>query len=156
MRRLICLMLLSASSAVLPLSGSAAQQTQGRPTRVPLLVAISPDLDGAETRFRLARFAGNAPLDVILLAPNADASVLTQGVEALLAIRRQSGDVATSNATLRSIQPQRARALPWAARVVQDVHAAAPRQIPGLGRLRAVQIWLPAQRRGGRAPRSGS
>jgi hypothetical protein len=156
MRKLICLLMLAAGLAALPWSVSAAQQTQGARGRVPTLVAISPDLQGAETRFRLARFGGNAPRDVILLAPEADAATLTQAVEALLAVRRQSGDVATSNAMLRTREPQRARVLPWAARVVQDVRAAAPRQIPGVGRLRAVQIWLPAQQRGGHTFGSGN
>jgi hypothetical protein len=151
MRKLICLLMFAADLAALPWSVSAAQQTQGVRGRVPTLVAISPDLEGAETRFRLARFAGNAPRDVILLAPDADAATLTQAVEALLAVRRQSGDAATTNALLRTRDPQRARVLPWAARVVRDARAAPLRHIPGVGRLRAVQIWLPAQQRGGQA-----
>lgn len=146
MRKLIFLLMCAASIAV-PTAFCAAQQAQAVPrARVPALVAISPELLHAETPFRLARFGGNSPRDVILLAPNADEAALTQAVEALLAVRRQSGDVPTSDATLRVRQPHRMRVLPWAARVLRDVHAARSREIAGVGRLQAVQIWLPAQR----------
>lgn len=134
--------------AALPWRDAAAQEPRGSRARVPALVAISPELHGTEARFRLARFGGDAPRDVILLAPDADAAVLTHAVEALLAVRRHSGDAAASDAMLRTPERPRARVLPWAARVLQDVRAAAPRQIPGVGRLPAVQIWLPAERRG--------
>lgn len=156
MRKLICLLMLAAGVAALPWTVSVAQQTQGARGRVPALVAISPAMEGAETRFRLARFGGNAPRDVILLTPDADAADLTQAVEALLVVRRHSGDVATADVTLRTRQPQRARVLPWAARVVHDARAAAPRQIPGIGRLRAVQMWLPAQQSGSHTFGSGN
>ncbi|HEX6367972.1 MAG TPA: hypothetical protein VF006_03500 [Longimicrobium sp.] len=138
--------LLAAAALSAALSGTDAA-AQGPRARVPALVAISPELQGTEAPFRLARFGGSAPRDVILLAPDADATVLTQAVEALLAVRRHSGDAATSDAMLRMREHPRARVLPWATRVLQDVRTAAPRQIPGVGRLRAVQIWLPAQRR---------
>lgn len=119
--------------------------------RVPAWVAISPETEGSANPFRLARFAGRAPQDVILLAPGADAATLTQAVEALLAARRAGGDETTSDALLRVPQAgPRMRELPWAARVLTDARAAAPREIPGIGRVRAVRIWLPAQR-----PKSG-
>jgi hypothetical protein len=121
--------------------------------RVPAWVAISPEMEGSANPFRLARFAGRAPQDVILLAPGADAATLTQAVDALLAARRAAGDEAESDALLRVPQAgQRRRELPWAGRVIDDARAAAPREIPGIGRVRAVRIWLPAQwpRSGGR------
>lgn len=139
-------------AAVLPLSAlpAAAQSTRSAP-RTPALVALSSDLRGAETPFRLVRFGANSPRDMILLAPDADASVLTQAVEALMIVRRQSGDDANRvSATFRARRPQqRPRVLPWAARVLQDVRSATPREIPGVGRVQAVQIWLPGQRGGG-------
>lgn len=151
MRKLIRSLLLAVGLVLVPNAFCIAQQQTPAPARarVPALVAISPDLQGAETPFRLARFGGNSPRDVILIAPDADAAVLTQAVEALMVVRRQSGDAASASATFRVQQPQRARVLPWAARVLQDVRNAAPRAIPGVGRMRAVQIWLPAQRGGG-------
>jgi hypothetical protein len=146
MRNLTRSLLLAFVVALVPPTLCAAQQAHpAARARVPALVAISPNLHGAETPFRLARLGGNSPRDVILLAPDADASVLTRAVEALMVVRRQSGDAASTSATFRVQQPQRLRVLPWAARVLQDVRGAAPREIPGVGRLRAVQIWLPAQ-----------
>lgn len=147
MRKLSRSLLLAFALVLVPHVYCAAQQAQPARARVPALVAISPELQGKETPFRLARFGGNSPRDVILLAPDADASVLTQAVEALLVVRRQSGDTAGGNGMLRVQQSQRPRVLPWAARVLHDVRGAAPREIPGVGRLRAVQIWLPATAR---------
>ena len=143
---LVLAAVVSAAGAV-PDSGALHAQAASR-ARVPAWVAISPEMDEA-VPFRLARFAGRAPHDVILLAPHADAATLTQAVEALLAARRTGGDTPASDALLRVRQPvQDARVLPWAARVLQDVQAAEPRQLPGVGRVRAVRIWLPAQHRG--------
>jgi hypothetical protein len=145
-------------AAVLPLFAASAAAQPSTPPRTPALVALSPDLLGADTPFRLARFGGNSPGDVILLAPDADASVLTQAVEALMVVRRQSGDHGPGvNATFRARRAQqRPRVLPWAARVLRDVHSAAPREVPGVGWIPAVQIWLPAQRGVGGVGRSGN
>lgn len=137
--------LLAIVLVLVPHAICAAQQQPAPRVRVPALVAISPNLQGAEVPFRLARFGGSSPQDVILLAPDADASVLTQAVEALIVVRRESGDVARGNTSFRVGQPRRPRVLPWAARVLADVQSAAPRDVPGVGRLRAVRIWLPAQ-----------
>jgi hypothetical protein len=147
MRNLLFLLV----AALLPLSASTAVAQSTRPApRAPALVALSPDLRGAETPFRLVRFGGNSPRDVILLAPDADASIFTQAVEALMAVRRQSGeDASRVSATFRARRTQRRpRVLPWAERVLRDVRGAAPREVPGVGRVRAVQIWLPSQRVG--------
>lgn len=113
MRKLIGSSLLAVGLVLVPNAFCAAQQapTPAR-ARVPALVAISPGLQGAETPFRLARFGGNSPRDVILLAPDADASVLTQAVDALMVVRRRSGDAASASATFRVQRPQRARVLP--------------------------------------------
>jgi hypothetical protein len=146
MRTLILSLLVGIAATVTSVTSCAAQQTPPAPrARVPALVAISPELQSTDTPFRLVRFGGNSPRDVILLAPDADATVFTQAVEALMTLRRQSGNVAASSATFRGRQPQRARVLPWAARVLRDVRYAAPRAIPGIGRVRALQIWLPSQ-----------
>lgn len=153
MRTLIrsVLLCVTVAAGLVPQSICNAQQPSGTArARVPALVAIAPELAATETQFRLARFGGNSPRDVILLAPDADAAVLTQAVDALMVIRRRSGDAPTASATFRAQQQSRGRVLPWADRVLQDARNAAPREIPGVGRLRAVQIWLPAQRgRGG-------
>lgn len=147
MRKLTILLLAAFALAAFPSGFCAAQQMQAARMRVPAWVVISPELEW--TGFRLARFAGNAPHDVILLAPNADAATLTEAVEALLAARREAGDIPAADALLRAQRTaQTSRILPWAGRVLQDARAAPPRQVPGVGRVRAVRIWLPAQRPG--------
>lgn len=141
MRRMLLLLVM----AVLPLSTPAAAQAG---SRAPAVVVISSDSQAGDTPFRIARFAGKAPRDVILLSPGADAAILTRAVEALLAARRQTGGHANTDAMLR-VRPRSGATrrppanLPWAARVVEDVRAAAPREVPGIGKVRAVQIWLP-------------
>lgn len=157
MLKLLLLILVALAPAVVPTRHCFAQQAQETRARVPAWVAIDPGMEGTDTRFRLARHAGSTPHDVILLEPNADAATLTQAVEALLAARRAGGDMPTSGALLRVRQPhQGARVLPWAGRVLDDVRAAPARQIPGVGRVRAVQIWLPAQQRRGQISQPGN
>ena len=156
MHKLLILVLAAVASApaAFPRMDAAHAQTASR-ARVPAWVAISPELD-ATAPFRLARFAGSAPHDVILLARHADATTLTQAVEALLAARRAGGNIPVSDSLLRVRQQARdARVLPWAGRVLADVRAAEPRQLPGVGRMRAVRIWLPMQQQGGATPSGG-
>lgn len=155
MRKLLFFLLVYGVSAVLPSGSSVAQQTQTVRGRIPTLVAISTRAQDSQTRFRVARFGGTAARDVIVLAADADAAVLTEAVEALLAVRRQAGDLATADGTFRTSTPQRVRVLPWAARVLQDARAAPPREIPAVGRMAAVQIWLPAQQPAERRFRAG-
>lgn len=146
MRTLIRPLVLALMVALAPHAPCEAQQQPragATRARVPVLVAIAPELDGTSSPFRLRRIEGNASRDVILLASDADAAVLTQAVEALMLVRHRSGDEPGVSATFRVRQPQRQRVLPWAERVLRDTHAAAPREIPGVGRLQAVQIWLP-------------
>lgn len=150
MRKLMLLVITVVASVPFAGGWTTLHAQEGRP-RVPAWVAISPEMEGSTSPFRLARFAGRAPQDVILLAPVADGATLTQAVEALLAARRAAGDEAASDALLRVPQGgQGVRELPWATRVLNDVRATTPREIPGIGRVRAVRIWLPAQR-----PRNG-
>jgi hypothetical protein len=127
-----------------------AQASPAARARVPVTVAILPRLDTAATPYVIARFGGSAPRDVILLASTADSLVLTAAVQALVTIRRQTGDLAVETGRYRVQGTHPRRALPWAARVVADARTGAPRMIPNYGRLRSVQIWLPASNRGSR------
>lgn len=147
--RALCVMLLASG---LP-RGEAAAQTPpaGRaPGRVPALVAIADSTPGGAEGFLIVRIAGSAPLDVILLGPDADPVVLTRAVEALLAARRQTGNLAASSSLLRSSgssnrpSPGGTRAVRWGQRVLSDARAARYHAIPGVGRVRSVRIWLPA------------
>lgn len=114
--------------------------------RVPVWVAIAQDLQESEG-YRIHRFAGNGAGDVILLQPNADAVTFTRAVDALMKIRSRVGDTPGADVAMRvRTSQQRPRGpLPWAGRVLRDLHVAELRQVPRVGMRRAVRIWLPAQ-----------
>jgi hypothetical protein len=130
-------------------SGVTAQANHSaqRPTRVPVTVVL---LDGnADEPFRIDRRL-TEPRDVIALRADATKDDLANAVRALLVIRQVGGDTAIQAARMRMRpHPGQAlvaqRAIPWAGRVFADLRRAEPQSIPGVGRLRAVRIWLPAQ-----------
>ena len=137
-----------------------AQQTAGnprRPTRVPVVLALADTLTG-DAPFRILRRADVTPHDVILFRAGADSAALSAAVHDLLAIRRVQGDTTRSGTgAMRVRQPGRAaardvRMLPWARRVMNDLHHADRQVIPGVGSVPSVQIWLPPQRRPARQP----
>lgn len=113
--------------------------------RVPALVAFVDTLPQDVPRFRILR---DGVRDVILLPPDADAELLTLAVEALGLARSQSP---TGQLLLRVGGAEAAgaagnaarRVLPWAGRVLADARNAREQHVPGVGRVRAVQIWLP-------------
>jgi hypothetical protein len=121
-----------------------AQQTRSprAPSRVPVTIALVGSLVRA---------------DVILLRSDAGSDQLSEAVRTLLVIRQASGDTATSKATLRmrpnqaqrGAQRQARREFPWVHRVIADLRRAEPREIVGVGTVRAVEIWLPPQQRRG-------
>jgi hypothetical protein len=137
-----------------PLSNAdlAAQQGLGTRMRVPVTVALVERLqDYGDGPAVILRRSDVAPRDVILLrAEAANAQQLSRVVFDLLAIRRQVGDTASITGAVR-VRPQKGapartpRELPWAQRVVDDVRRAELQNIPGVGMVRAVQIWLPPQ-----------
>lgn len=140
-------MLLTLLAMVVFVSGPVrAQAPQAAPKRVAVWVALAPQQQTEP--YRILRFGGNAPHDVILLRSPSDAGTLSQAVGALLAVRRAGGDVAGIDAAVRvSGTASVTRApLPWADRVVRDVHGAELRQVPRVGRVKAVRIWLPVSR----------
>lgn len=141
--RIVLSLLASVLLVCTPIRAQAPDQV--KPRRVPVWVAIAPEVQAEP--YRLLRFAGNAPHDVILLRSGADGATLTLAVEALLAARRTSGDASGTDAAVRvRTTTQRARTpLPWADRVMRDVRVAEPREVPRVGRVQAVRIWLPAQ-----------
>ena len=67
-------------------------------------------------------------------------------------VRQVAGDTATATGQVRvrrSVATAPQRPYPWAARVVNDLKAAQPRVVAGIGTVRAVEIWFPPQHRGG-------
>jgi hypothetical protein len=156
LRRTISLVLIaSALRGVLGVAPAHSQPSEGQsprtPTRVPVTVALVDRLPAPDAPFVILRRPDATPADVILLPRDADASVLTDAVRALLLARRNTGgDVAATPAVLRA----RFRSsggggrplLPWAPRVLNDLRRAPISELVGVGPVRSVQIWLPAQR----------
>jgi hypothetical protein len=141
---------------IVPLSSRSlgAQQGSRTPTRVPVTVALVERTEnyGGDPVVLLRR-TDLSPRDVILLREDtATGKQLSEAVLDLLNIRGQMGDTASMTAAVRvrphTGAPGRARReLPWAQRVVNDVRKAELQTIPGVGTVRAVQIWLPPQRK---------
>lgn len=151
---------LVAALTLLPASG-AGQTSTAAPTRVPVTIALVERLPQPGAPFVLLRRPNAAPRDVILLpAAAADAKLLSEAVQMLLVARQMGGDTATKAATLR-VRPQAGRAsprrvLPWAQRVLVDLHRAQPRAVEGVGTVAAVEIWLPRQKHRAGGNPSGS
>jgi len=135
------------------LSAQQANETN-RPTRVPVTLALVDTLS-PPAPFRILRRADRDPRDVIVLRRGADSIALSAAVEQLLLLRQVQGDTAAASGMMR-VRPRESagrapRMLPWARRVVDDLHAAEPRTVAGVGTLPVVVIWLPPQR-GRRTP----
>jgi hypothetical protein len=150
----LTLLFTSTLLAASPPQGALALHAQApkASTRVPVTIALVERLADANAATMILRRADIAPYDVILLRSNASGKELSKAVLDLLAIRGIAGDTARSTATVR-IRPQwntvgrTGPELPWAHRVVADLQRAEPRSIPGIGTVRAVEIWLPPARR---------
>lgn len=132
--------------------GSALHsQETPRPTarRIPVTVALSPVALPSGEMFLIRRNPKNTRGDVILLAPDASAIELAEAVRTLLQVRRLNGDVGDASATLR-LRPGQPRhsastRMAWTGRVVRDLRRAEHQDIHGIGRARALRIWLPSQ-----------
>jgi hypothetical protein len=101
--------------------------------------------------YRILRRADVAPNDVILLRSGSDAAVLSEAVGNLLLIRAQTGDTAQVSGAVRVKRAQGAsgrvpRSFPWAGRVLNDLRQAQARDVPGVGSVPSIEIWLPPQR----------
>jgi hypothetical protein len=137
------------------LSGSlhAQSDVRGRPaTRVPVTIVEVERVPKGNAAFMIQRRSDGAPRDVILLRAGANASELSEAIRTLLMVRQATGDTASTTATFRARPPggqhPRERApLPWVGRVLSNLHNSEVREVPGHGRAKAVQIWLPAQHR---------
>jgi hypothetical protein len=138
--------------AAAPIVGAAgeAHGQQTAPSRVPVTIVLAEQPLPSGAPFIIQRRPDQTPQDVILLRSDASADQLSDAVRSLLTIRQAGGDVPAALATMR-MRPQEApttrRAFPWVQRVLGDVQRAAYRDVPGVGRVRAVEIWLPRQAR---------
>ena len=136
--------------------GTAQQGRQtAPPTRVPVSIALVDSARTGDAPYRILRRADASPHDVVLLRSTSDAAVLSEAIDNLLLIRAQTGDTAKVNGAVRVKRAQGAsgrapRDFPWAGRVLNDVRQAQARDVPGVGSVPSVEIWLPPQR--GRRP----
>jgi hypothetical protein len=131
----------------------APESGRGRPSRVPVTVALVERLPHPDAPFIILRRVTEG--DYILLPVDADAALLTDAVNALLMARQWGGDRASADAVLRVRAPERvrgARPLPWVARVLTDLRSARPSAVLSVGQAPAVRIWLPRQTRAQATP----
>lgn len=113
--------------------------------RLPVVVAIADNLPPDEPAFRIVR----GPQTVILVPANASPELLTQAVETL-----RAAGTGTISSTGRSVQLRASGAastrqrtsFPWAARVLADLEKAELRQLPEVGFVRWVMIYVPRGR----------
>lgn len=140
-------MLLAAVAGSLSAQQDGSRQRAAR--RVPVTVVLVDRLPNTDAAFLVQRRPELRPHDVILLRSDATAATLDQAVRTLLTARQISGDSARTRVTTRMRPQQQARAarreFPWVGRVLADLRKAGRTDVPGLGRVRSVEIWLPRQ-----------
>lgn len=146
----ICRMLIAVflTIAITPWTADAQRaHPQGR--RVAAWVAIGSNPVLGREPLLVMRGAGPGRADVLVVGPGATASQLSDAVRTLLTSRSVDGDTASRLGTFRMRTHQANGAsrtpFPWTSRVLADVRAAPLRELPGVGRVRAVRIWLPSQ-----------
>lgn len=140
-------------------SATAQQSLTHRPQRVPVTIVMVDSINQRDASYVILRRPGGVPADVILLRSGASVNQLSEAIRGLLTARYANGDVAPTAATFRVRPRMRAGAdarpaLPWAARVLNDLRRAELRELSGFGRVRAVEIWLPRQGNGRATPRN--
>lgn len=133
---------------------SLTAQNHRAPSRIAVTVALSNEGTQVSSPFVILRRAGGTPRDVILLRDDvASAQILSQAIFMLAAARREEGDTAQAPHRLRGTvvksSREAARELPWANRVLADLRVKDSLPVPGVGRTRAIEIWLPPQHRRG-------
>lgn len=129
--------------------GSVSAQADQSAARSPVLIAVVDTLPDTAPRFRVVRAAGESRREMLLLPADATPDLLTAALETLRVLWAGGGDdasVAVGGAMFRrataSAENRPVRVLPWADRVLRDLRETHPRHVPGVGHVRAVQIWL--------------
>jgi hypothetical protein len=144
-RLLICVLSLGGVLLSGAASAQADRSSPGAQSRAPVLLALVDSLPDTVPRFRLIRLPGESTREAVLLPSDATPELLTQALETLRMVwvhdeGSQPGEMLRLKGG--TAETHRRRAFPWAGRVLHDLHEAQPRQIPGVGSVRAVQIWL--------------
>jgi len=144
--RLLLAAIATFTPAILPAQRTGA----GVPTRVPLTLVLVSALPRPGAVYEIQRRTTGTDRDIVLLPNTATPEQLSDAVRGVLTARQAGGDTATEAGTFR-VRPHDGAArvvLPWADRVLTDLRGAHLRNVPGVGRVRAVRIWLPSQRGG--------
>lgn len=131
------------------------------PRRVPVTVVLADQLSRPDAPFVIQRRANSRPGDVIVLRSDATPSQLSDAIRALMTARQAGGDSASVTGTMRmrphassSAVGARGRpaggrmprnVFPWADRVLRDLRQSPVREVAGIGRVKAVEVWLPRQ-----------
>jgi hypothetical protein len=129
----------------------AQGSTRGPSVRFPVTVALVDSLPVPGVSFVVQRRADLTPADLILVRVGTNPAEVSDAIRTLITARQASGDLPATTATIRMRPQQRTqsgrREFPWSPRVLADLRRAPPRTIPGVGNVRAVDIWLPSQAR---------
>lgn len=152
--------------AVVILHRPAPGQSQPAATagpRVPVTIALADELPFPGSTYVILRRPAAEPTDgaapdvIFLTRGFANAQELSNAVRDLLAIRSSTGDTAAVRQVLRlrrDLHTTQGRPpLPWAQRVLNDLHGADQQSVEELGRYPAVRIFLPPQMASARAAR---
>jgi len=116
--------------------------------RVAVTIVLTNKLPQGTTGAAILRRHSVVPHDVILLAePGADANQLSAALFTLAATREVMGDTASADATVRvpsSAGPQAwaRRETPRAGRTLDRLRVASPREVAGVGTVRAYDVDL--------------
>lgn len=145
LKRLIVLVLLGGALSAGAASGQNGHGMAGSASRIPVLLAVVDTLPYTAPRFRIVRLADNSARYVVVLPADVTSELLSEAVENVRIVSVQP-DPETPRAMFRAApgtaDSRPRRELPWAERVIRDLRDARERHVPGVGQVRAVQIWL--------------
>lgn len=134
---------------LIPLPGGRLP-AQTPPPRIPVTIVLADSLVPVGAPFVIQRRANLIPHDVILLTDDPSEGDFAQAIRTLLLTRNIAGDAPTADAKLK-LNPGTAkhgtvRQFKWTSRVLSDLRGAKPKIIVGIGRFKAIEIWLPPQK----------
>jgi hypothetical protein len=120
--------------------------------RVPVTIALSDQLPAADSVSAvILRRGATAPRDVILIRPRATPGQLAAAVLRLMIIRDRMGDTARTDAAFRLPNAHRMpkgaaqREELQAGRTLARLRGAPPQDVPGVGRVPALEVYLPSR-----------
>lgn len=131
-------MLFSATAGAQP-----ERNVPGDGSRAPVLIAVVDTLPD----FRIIRLPGESVRQAVLLPSSATPEMLTEALETLRVVWARDDDRMNAPGMMmrrvtRTAALRTRIVLPWAERVLHDLRDAHRRRVPGVGDVRAVQIWL--------------